>query len=329
MVTIVSMEHYALGQSTLQVSPVGLGCWQFSRREGMAGRYWAKLSQVTVRDIVRASLEHGVNWFDTAEVYGNGASERSLAEALDELDVDRARYAIADKWFAAFRFAGSIARTLPDREAALGGRHIDLHQIHQPFSFSSIDRQAAAMAELQKQGRIAAVGVSNFNEKKMRTAHARLTAEGVVLASNQMPYSLIDQGIERNGVLEAAKALDISIIAYSPLAQGILTGKFHNGVDVRQSAGPRKYFKRFKSRGLEATRPLIELLTQIGRTHDATPAQVALAWTFQRHGTHVVAIPGAGSVGQAASNADALNVRLSTTELEELAAAGAAAEAKL
>lgn len=323
------MEHYQLGQSTLEVSPIGLGCWQFSRGEGLVGRYWANLPQDTVRDIVHVSLEGGVNWFDTAEVYGNGASERSLAQALDELDVDRSRYVIADKWFPAFRFAGSVVRTFPAREEALGGRRVDLHQIHQPVSFSSVERQAAAMAELQKEGRVGAVGVSNFNEKRMRAAHARLAAEGIPLATNQMHYSLIHRAIERNGVLEAAKELGVSIIAYSPLAQGILTGKFHDGIDIRHSPGPRKFMKQFRPRGLEVTGPLIDLLRRIGEAHRATPAQIALAWTVQRHGASVVAIPGASSVSQAASNADALRIRLSQAELDELSAAGAEAERRL
>ncbi len=323
------MEHYPLGRSPLKVSPIGLGCWQFSRQEGMVGRYWAKLSQETVREIVRVSLELGVNWFDTAEVYGKGASEQSLGEALDELGVDRSRYVIADKWFPALRFAGSIARTFAAREEALGGRSIDLHQIHQPYSLSSVDRQVAAMAELQKQGRILAVGVSNFNEKRMRTAHDRLLREGLHLATNQMPYNLIHRDIERDGVLDAAKELGITIIAYSPLAQGILTGKFHDGVDVRKSPGPRRFLKRFRPGGLAATRPLTRLLTRVGRDHNASPAQVALAWTIQRHGNHIVAIPGATSVDQATSNAQALGVRLSQEELDELGRAGEAAETKL
>jgi len=316
------MEEYTLGNSTIRVSPIGLGCWQFSRGKGLVGGYWARLSQETVREIVRTSLDRGVNWFDTAEVYGKGASERSLAEALDEIDVDRSRYRIADKWFPAFRFAGSVARTFPKRQEALGGRHIDLYQIHQPFSFSSVDRQAEAMAELHESGKIGAIGVSNFNEKRMRAAHARLAAEGIPLASNQMPYSLLNRTIEENGVLDAAKELGISIIAYSPLAQGILTGKFHGDVDIRRSPGPRKYMRRFRSRGLEATRPLIDLLTKVGEAHNASPAQIALAWCIQRHDSHVVAIPGASSVSQAASNADALRIRLSQAELDELAAAG-------
>jgi aryl-alcohol dehydrogenase-like predicted oxidoreductase len=263
---------YALGNTDMAVTPVGLRCWQFSRSRSLAGGYWDALPQETVRDIVEASLEGGINWFDTAEVYGNGASEESLAEALRALGVERDRFVLADKWFPAFRFAPSIEKTFSAREKALGGISIDLHQIHQPFSFSSVEKQVTHMAALVGQGRIRAVGVSNFNAERMRRAHVRLAAEGFPLASNQMRYSLIDREIERDGVLDAAEELDISIIGYSPLAQGILTGKFHGGEDIRARRGPRKWLKRFKPEGLEATRPVIEELEAVAAAHSASAA---------------------------------------------------------
>lgn len=342
--------YYRLGMSDLEVTPVGLGCWQFSRSRGLAGSYWPAIPQQTVQEIVNASLEGGINWFDTAEVYGNGASEEALSEALQTLRVPRERYLVADKWFPAFRWAGSIHKTFPAREQALQGISIDLHQIHQPFSFSSVERQAAEMGRLVREGRVRAVGVSNFNEKKMRRAHTRLTQEGVPLATNQMRYSLLDREIERNGVLDAARELGVTIIAYSPLAQGILTGKFHGEEDIRQRKSPRKWMKRFKPQGLEATRTLVEELQAIasGRTRDdgegdtvtakvtaqvtaaqVTAAQVALAWVTQRHGESVVAIPGATSVNQARSNAAALRIRLAPEELDRLDLAGREAEKRL
>lgn len=323
------MEQYLLGKSDLKVSPIGLGCWQFSQGQGMVGKYWGSLPQDQVEQIVRVSLENGINWFDTAEVYGKGASERSLAAALSSLQVEREGYLIADKWFPAFRFAGSIEKTFPKREEALEGRSVDLYQIHQPFSFSKVERQVEGMASLVKAERIRAVGVSNFDEEKMRRAQSRLDDEGIPLATNQMRYSLIDREIERNGVLDAAKELGISIIAYSPLGQGVLTGKFHGAEDIRTKAGPRKHMRRFKEKGLEVTRSLVRILERIAETHGATPAQIVLAWTVQRHGRLVVAIPGASSVGQAESNAGALKIRLSGPELEELAEAGSEAEGHL
>lgn len=337
-------QSYTLGTSGITVSALGLGTWQFSRGQGMVGKYWTTTSASTEREIVRVSLEGGINWFDTAEVYGGGASERALAEALIALNVPREQYRIADKWFPAFRFARSVTRTFPTREAALQGLGIDLHQIHQPFSFSSVEKQILAMGRLQEQGSIRAVGVSNFSEKAMRRAHGALARAGMALATNQMRYSLLDREIERNGVLDAARELGITIIAYSPLSQGILTGRHHRQAGAAPLHGPRKWMRRFKPEGLEATRNLVETLERIAHAHahahggegDAagnsppvTAAQVALAWSVQMHGTSVVAIPGASSVEQARSNAGALAIRLSAEELQELDDAGREAERRL
>ena len=143
-----------------------------------------------------------------------------------------------------------------------------------------------------------------------------------------MRYSLIDREIERNGVLDAARELGISIIAYSPLAQGLLTGKFH-GADPIRPAAPRKWMKRFKPEGRSATEALVQELHTIAAAHDATPAQIALAWVTQRHGELIVAIPGASSVSQAHSNAAALEVTLTPEELDLLADAGTEAEQRL
>lgn len=326
---------YTLGSSDVSVTPVGLGCWQFSRATGLAGKYWPALSQETVREIVRVTLQGGINWFDTAEVYGKGASEESLAEALLHHRIPRDQYVIADKWFPAFRFAGSIRRTFPAREKALQGMTVDLHQIHQPFSFSSVAEQAREMGLLVREGRVRAVGVSNFNVKRMRSAWTALAGEGVPLATNQMRYSLLDREIERNGVLEAAKELGVTIIAYSPLAQGVLTGRFHRPEEAQRLGRPRKWLKRFRPEGLKATLPLIEELQTLARAHPLssgdlpTPAQMALAWVVQRHGSSVVAIPGATSVAQAQSNAAAMEITLTSEELDRLDHAGREAEGRL
>ena len=318
-----------LGRTDIEVSPVGLGCWQFSQSRGLAGGYWPALPLETAREIVRASLDRGVTWFDTAEVYGNGASEETLAAVLREIGTPRDRYVIADKWMPAFRFAGSVERTFPERERALGRLGVDLHQIHQPFSFSGVEKQVAAMGRLVRDGKVRAVGVSNFNERLMRRAHARLAVDGVPLATNQVRYSLLDREIERNGVLDAALELGVSIIAYSPLAQGVLTGRFHGDEDIRRAHGPRKFLRRFRAEGLDATRPLVGELRRVAKAHGASPAQVALAWVVRRHGTAVVAIPGATSVAQAEANAAAQRIELSSEELERLGEAGLDAERRL
>ncbi|TVQ23510.1 MAG: aldo/keto reductase [Spirochaetaceae bacterium] len=323
------MKTYTLGKTEIQVTPVGLGCWQFSQGNGMVGKFWPTLPAEVMSEIVRVSIDGGINWFDTAEIYGRGASERALAAALTELKVETGSVVIADKWWPALRFASSIAKTFPERERCLAGYPVDLHQIHQPFSLSSVKKQAEAMAELVRAGKVRAAGVSNFSAKAMRIAHATMAASGVPLASNQVRYSLLDRDIERNGVLETAKELGITIIAYSPLSQGLLTGKYHGEKDIRSTTGPRKWMRRFKSKGLAATRTLIETLREIGIGHSASAAQIAIAWTVQRHGETVVAIPGASSVAQAESNAATLAITLTPSEITRIDEASRDAETRL
>ncbi|MFW5683800.1 MAG: aldo/keto reductase [Spirochaetota bacterium] len=310
--------RYPLGSTSMLITPIGLGCWQFSGGKGLIGGYWRPLDQERVNAIVKASLDGGVNWFDTAEAYGMGASEDALSTALDAAGV-RNTALIATKWLPFFRFAGSIARTFPKREEHLAPHGVDLHQVHQPWSFSSIERQMDEMAELVDAGSIRAVGVSNFSAGQMRRAHDRLARRGIPLASNQVRYSLLDREIEENGVLETADELGVTIIAYSPLAQGVLTGKYHESEDARRSlSGPRRFLPRFKSSGLEKSLPLVRKLQEVAEAHDASAAQVALAWTVQRHGERVVAIPGASSVSQAESNAASMSLRLTEDQLGEI-----------
>ena len=313
------VERYQLGSGPLEVSPIGLGCWQFSQATGVAGRYWGRLPRETVRQIVAVSLQAGVNWFDTAEVYGWGASENELSEALKYQNVKPTEVVIASKWFPLFRSAASIKKTIGRRLSALGGFPIDLYQIHFAGSWSSIERQMDAMADLVHEGKIRAVGVSNFSASQMRRAHAALSKREIPLASNQVKYSLLDREIEHNGVLEAAQELGVSIIAYSPLAQGLLTGKFHDNPSlIRSRPGPRTLQKRFRESYLKQSAPVIESLREIAARHEVRPAQIALAWVVQSPGRQVIAIPGATKIRHAESNAAALRVRLSESEIEEL-----------
>jgi aryl-alcohol dehydrogenase-like predicted oxidoreductase len=153
----------------------------------------------------------------------------------------------------------------------------------------------------------------------MRRAHAALERRGIPLASNQVKYSLLDRRVESNGVLAAAKDLGITIIAYSPLEQGLLTGKYHQEPDfIRSRPGPRKWMRGFRGRGLERSRPLVDTLTEVARAHGATAGQVALAWLTQFHGDTVVVIPGASRLGQAEENLGALGFELSPAELERI-----------
>ena len=175
-----------------------------------------------------------------------------------------------------------------------------------------------SMADLVADGKIRSVGVSNFGVARMRRAHAALAKQGLVLASNQVKYSLLDRRVESKGIVAAAEELGVTIIAYSPLEQGLLTGKYHlNPEYVRTRPGPRKWMGRFRARGLERSRQLVEELGRIARAHGATSAQIALAWLCRFH-PNVVVIPGASRVEQAEENRGALQVTLSQNELDRL-----------
>lgn len=308
-----------LGKSDLIVSVIGLGCWQFSRGRGLGGHYWPVLGEEEITGIVEASLEGGINWFDTAESYGGGESEKSLAQALKRSGKTPPDIIIATKWRPVFRTAKSIAKTIGQRLEILGGFPIDLYQIHNPLSFSSIKKQIIAMAELVKNHKIRYVGVSNFSAKQMRIAHDLLQEEGIPLVSNQVRYNLLDRKTERNGILETAQELGISIIAYSPLAQGILSGKFHDDPKLIQSrAGYRKYMAAFRQKGLDQTRPVILALREVAQKHNGTPSQVALSWVISSRGETVVAIPGATHISQAKENAESMKIQLTKDELDYL-----------
>ena len=313
------MQLRKLGTSDLRVSPVGLGCWQFSRGKGLGGNYWPPLPDRVTAEIVRKSLEGGITWFDTAEAYGWGASEEILSDTLRMLGKAPQDVVIATKWWPAPRTARSITRTISKRKECLNGYPIGLYQVHQPIGFSSVEREMDGMAALAERGDIRCVGVSNFNEKRMRRAALRLRSHGLRLVSNQMRFNLLDRRIESNGVLDAALELGMSIIAYSPLAQGVLTGRFHSGSPAAlRSIGVRRFLKDFHSASLEKSRPLIRLLGEVGERHGATCAQVALAWLLAIHGNAIVVIPGATRPIQAEENAGAMNLTLSADEIDEI-----------
>ena len=173
-----------------------------------------------------------------------------------------------------------------------------------------------AMAGLVKAGKIRAVGMSNFSAEDTRKAHTALTRHGLGLASNQVQFSLIDRSIESNGVLAAAKELGVTIIAWSPVASGLLTGKFHKNPDILAST-PSGRRARLSTQ-IKDTQFLIDALDEIAQAHGKTITQVALNWVINFHGETVVAIPGASRVDHARESAGVLDFRLTDAEMDRL-----------
>lgn len=317
--TIEPRATRLLGRTDIQITPIGLGCWQFSNGKGLTGKFWDNLEAATMTEIVKTALAGGINWFDTAEAYGWGNSEMALSNALLELGVEPGKARIATKWWPLLRSAGNIPKTIDNRLKFLQGYPIDLYQVHQPYSLSGVNAQMHRMADLVETGNIRSIGVSNFSARAMEKAAETLATRGLVLASNQVKYSLLDRRIEDNGILETAKSLGVTIIAYSPLAQGVLTGKFHHNPDlIKTRQGPRKFLNAFKKSGLAESAPVVTHLERLAEKYAATPGQIALSWVIHFHGDMVVAIPGASKAPQAAENAGVKDFVLDQEDLNLL-----------
>ena len=311
----MTVKKRQLGNTEIEITPVGLGCWQFCG-SGFGRLYWNSPLQSEVNDIVKMALDGGISWFDTAEAYGSGKSEQAISTALVKAGKSNGDVIIATKWLPILRTAKNILRTFSKRQHFLSPFKIDLYQVHFPGSFSSIEAQMNAMATLVKEGKIGSVGVSNFSVEQMRQAHAALEKHGLPLASNQVRFNLLDRMIEKQGILDTAKELGITIIAYSPLAQGLLTGKFHKDPGLVK----RLPYSRKKAAGrmLEKSRPLVTLLEEISSSYGCAPSEVALSWLINYAGDIVVAIPGASKADHIAQNVNAMNLKLTDDEMKQL-----------
>ena len=305
-----------LGRTDIEISPIGIGTWQFAGGKGLDSLVWQDVADEETIDILKTARAGGVNWFDTAEAYGMGRSERRLASALEAAGATDNDIFVATKWFPLLRTANSLASNIEKRIECLAPYSVGLFQIHQPIALSSVKAQMDAMADLVARGRIKAAGISNFPSFMMRRAHASLAARGVPLASNQVKISLLNRRIETLGVLKAAKQLDITLIAWSPLEMGILTGKFHKDPSLLKTRpSGRRLFMRVQ---LERSRKLVSALEEIASANGVSAAVVALSWLINYYGETVVAIPGATKVSQAEQNVAAMQLKLSYKEMAHI-----------
>lgn len=305
-----------LGKTDLEISPIGLGAMEFSGGKGMMKYVLAAVPYETQNEVIKVALNGGMNWIDTAELYGSGESERAVSRGLQAAGKAPGEVLITTKWMPVAKRAKSMRKSAAKSTEHLAPYPIDLYLVHRPESLSSVETQMDEMAKLVDAGTIRAVGVSNFSASKMIKAHEALAERGLPLAANQMHFSLVKRNIETNGVLEAAKELGVTIIAYTPLGQGSLTGHLHKNPELLQEM-PR--FRRSRLGGqLKKTKPLIDAINTIALEHDATIAQIVLNWTVNYHGETIVTIPGSSKVYQAEQNADAMKIKLSSEQMEAI-----------
>jgi aryl-alcohol dehydrogenase-like predicted oxidoreductase len=282
------------------VSAIGLGTWQFGSWEWGYGETYAQQEALA---IVRRALDLGINLIDTAEIYAFGRSERIVGEAIAGR---RDAAFIATKVFPVLPLAFVVEQRGRASAARLGIETIDLYQVHWPNPLVPIGTTMDGMRQLQRAGVVRHVGVSNFSAAQWEAAEHAL---GAPIVSNQVEYSLVARRAER-AVLPYARRAGRLVIAYSPLAQGFLSARYD--ADRAAPGGIRRTNALFTRENLARAAELLATLREIARGHDATPAQVALAWVIRR--PNVVAIPGASSVAQLEANAAAADVQLSADE---------------
>ena len=290
-----------------KISKIGLGTWQFGSKEWGYGQAYADTEATA---IVRRALELGVTLFDTAEIYGFGRSERILGHALGD---DLGAIFLATKILPVMPVAPVVEQRAVASAERLGARFLDLYQVHQPNPGVRDGTIMRGMRALQRVGLVGEVGVSNYSLKRWRAAESAL---GSRVFSNQVRYSLVNRGPE-DGLIPYAADRGRVVIAYSPLAQGLLSGRYHEGYLPANRV--RAVNPLFLPENLERAVGLIATLQAIADAHSATPAQIALAWAI-RHPA-VVAIPGASSVAQLESNVAAADIDLTDDEYGTLGVA--------
>ena len=286
-----------------QVSVVGLGAWQFgSKSWGWGTEFGAGEAHA----IVKRALELGITLFDTAEIYGSGLSETVLGQALGDR---RSEAYVATKLWPLHALRRQVASAVRRSLTRLGMDRVELYQLHWPNPVVPLSWTMAGMRDAREAGLVDQVGVSNFGLRRWQRADAAL---GALVISNQVSYSLLDRSPE-NDLIPFAKANDRMILAYSPLAQGLLSGRYGPS---NLPGGFRRANALFIAENLRRVQPVLDALKQIAETHRVEPAQIALAWTVRQPA--VAAIPGAKSVWQLEQNAEAADIELAQDEVGAL-----------
>lgn len=298
-------EKRRLGTSEVQITPILMGTWQAGKR------WWVGIEDSDSIKAIRAAFESGITTIDTAEVYGDGHSEQIVAEALHDVR-DKVEY--ATKVFANHLHNNEVIEACERSLKNLKTDYIDLYQIHWPSgSFGTevvpIEETMSALNQLKQQGKIRAIGVSNFNRAQLEEA-----AKYGRIDSLQPPYSLFWRQVEKDAAPYCIEN-NISIIAYSPLAQGLLTGRFNSSTKFEQGDN-RADNKLFQGENFQRALQALDKLRPIAERHNCALGQLALAWLIAQPQANAIA--GARKAEQVIENAQALDVKLSPSELQEI-----------
>lgn len=304
------MDTKKLGPNGPEVSALGLGTWSWGDRW-----YWGygdQYGEAEVEAAFQAAVDAGITFFDTAEIYGGGEAERLLGKFRQQTATPIqicAKY-VPFPW----RVQGqAVTEAVQGSLNRLQVNCIDLYQVLVPFNFLITQKTLfRTLATEIQAGRIQAVGVCNYNVDQMHHAHQLLAEYGIPLVANQVRYSLITRQAERQGILAAAKHLGVTVMANSPLAQGLLTGKYSS---EHRPHGIRTFDNRFWLAACKKRAPIDHLLRQFGNAHGRTMAQVALNWLVAQD---VIPLSGAKTAKQARENAGALGWSLTPDEVAAL-----------
>ena len=295
------------------MAPLGVGTWAWgdSSTWGM-GSYDTSIDERTIAEAWEASIDAGVTLFDTAEVYGGGESERIIGRLLANDPGRREAAVIATKFMPSpwkLNVRSAMRDALRKSLDRLGVERIDLYQIHGPISLRSHAALAEALAAVHDEGLVASVGVSNYSVGETRSIHAELAKRGVALGSNQIEFSLLRRMPETGGLLATCRELGVIPLAYSPIGQGRLTGKY-------SASNPPPGKRTFSAHPMEQIDTIVAELRRIGEENGGrTPSQVALRWIIDKG---AVPIPGAKNRAQATENAGALGWQLTESQIAEL-----------
>lgn len=319
------MRKVALGRSGLEVSRLGFGCM------GLAEFYGSALSNKEAEAVLEGALERGVNFFDTADMYGSGRNEEQLSGFLNRRRdnvVLATKFALQrgpnGEWLGLSNDPAYIKEACDASLKRLGIDTIDLYYMHRRDRNVPIEESVGAMADLVKAGKVRTLGLSEVSVETLKKANAVHP-----IAALQSEYSIVTRDMEAE-IIPACRELGTAFVAYSPLGRGLLTGAFRSEKDFGENDYRLRANPRFADGALEKNLPLVDRIAAIANAKGVTPAQVALAWVLSK-GDDIIPIPGTKKLTRLEENIGAIGVELSASDvaaIEEAAPPDAVAGAR-